>query len=98
MMRSFILVAVSCWTIVANAEPARERKHGPPPEARAHFEAGRSAFELGHFDEALSEFEASYKIQAAPLLLFNIAQTQRAIQTESAAPTQTPRLRSLKSC
>lgn len=43
-------------------------------EARRHFEAGRADYDLGHFDEALAEFEAAYRVKPLPAFLFNIGQ------------------------
>jgi hypothetical protein len=45
--------------------------------ARPHYEKGASEYNLGHFAEAISEFEKAYEQDAAPILLFNIAQAHR---------------------
>lgn len=41
-------------------------------EARALFEAGRTAFEAGRFSDALAHFEHSYELSARHVLLFSI--------------------------
>jgi iron complex outermembrane receptor protein len=46
-------------------------------EAKAHFEAGQRAFDVGKFDEAAKEFVATYEMIGDPLLLYNIAQAYR---------------------
>ena len=46
-------------------------------EARAHTKAGTAAFNLGHYDEAVLEYEAAYKAVPAPVLLYNIGQANR---------------------
>jgi tetratricopeptide (TPR) repeat protein len=39
--------------------------------AKAHFELGRAQFKHGDYEGALREFDESFKLQAAPLLLYN---------------------------
>jgi tetratricopeptide (TPR) repeat protein len=46
-------------------------------EAKRLHNAGASAYRLGHFDEALEQFEASYRLTHFPELLFNVAQLHR---------------------
>jgi tetratricopeptide (TPR) repeat protein len=43
--------------------------------ARALFQAGKSAYEAGHFEEALHEFNEGYRLSPRPEFLLNIAQT-----------------------
>ncbi len=45
--------------------------------AKPHYEKGASEYNLGHFAEAISEFEKAYEQDPAPILLFNIAQAHR---------------------
>jgi tetratricopeptide (TPR) repeat protein len=55
---------------------------GEVPQARAEpetesaeqlYEAGRKAYRLGRYDEAVKKFERSYELSDQPLLLYNIA-------------------------
>jgi tetratricopeptide (TPR) repeat protein len=46
-------------------------------EAREHFRKGSKAFDLGHYADAIKEYEAAYDIKEDPALLFNIAQAYR---------------------
>lgn len=46
-------------------------------EARDHFRKGSKAFDLGHYQEAVKEYEAAYSLREDPALLFNIAQAYR---------------------
>ena len=46
-------------------------------EARALYREGSSLFQLGKYEEALEKFEACYKLSPLPLILYNIALTQR---------------------
>jgi len=39
--------------------------------AKAHFELGRAQFKHGDYEGALREFDESFKLQQAPLLLYN---------------------------
>ena len=40
-------------------------------QARAHFRAGRSLYDLGRFAQAAQEFESAYRLAERPELLFN---------------------------
>jgi tetratricopeptide (TPR) repeat protein len=46
-------------------------------KAREHYSVGLRAFDLGKYDEAISEFEEAYRCKDAPGLLYNIAQAYR---------------------
>lgn len=45
--------------------------------AREHYRRGTNAFNLGHYLEAVKEYEAAYQLKEDPALLFNIAQAYR---------------------
>jgi Tetratricopeptide repeat len=45
--------------------------------ARPHYEKGATEYNLGHFADAIAEFEKAYELDPAPILLFNIAQAHR---------------------
>jgi tetratricopeptide (TPR) repeat protein len=45
--------------------------------ARAFYEQGLSAYNLGNFDDAIKAFSEAYSISQAPGLLFNVAQSHR---------------------
>jgi tetratricopeptide (TPR) repeat protein len=47
----------------------------PVTEAQAHYRKGLTAYELGHFDQAIEAFARAYELDPAPILLFNIAQS-----------------------
>jgi hypothetical protein len=53
--------------------------HALTPEAksRIHFQRGMSAFELGKFKKALSEYYEAYALTPLPGFLFNIGQCHR---------------------
>jgi hypothetical protein len=64
---TLLVVALACS--VAHAEAAAE--------AKEHFSRGVKLYNLGHFQEAIPEFEKAYDLEPAPILLFNIAQSHR---------------------
>lgn len=45
--------------------------------AEQHYDRGMKAYDLGRFDEAIAEFEKAYELSSDPVLLFNLAQSQR---------------------
>jgi tetratricopeptide (TPR) repeat protein len=53
--------------------------------AREHFRRGTNAFNLGHYLEAVKEYEAAYQIKEDPALLFNIGQSYRLAGQNEAA-------------
>jgi len=59
------------------AWPSLAAEPGGRSEAGPHFQRGAQAYAIGHFDEAITEFESAYKLDPAPILLFNIAQANR---------------------
>ena len=46
-------------------------------EARAHFDKGSKAYELGLFDEAIAEYTEAYKLKDDPAFLYNLGQAHR---------------------
>jgi tetratricopeptide (TPR) repeat protein len=45
--------------------------------AREHYRRGMKAYDLGHYGDAVKEFEAAYSAQDDPVLLFNLGQAYR---------------------
>src|SRR5882757_6383592 len=45
--------------------------------ARPFYDKGVTEYTLGHFPEAIAQFEKAYEIDPAPILLFNIGQAHR---------------------
>lgn len=45
--------------------------------ARAHYEKGKRAYDLGHYAEAAREYEIAYEAKDDPALLFNLGQAHR---------------------
>jgi tetratricopeptide (TPR) repeat protein len=54
-------------------------------EAKQHFRRGATEYNLGHFQEAIAEFEKAYQLDPSPILLFNIGQAHRKLGNGSQA-------------
>ncbi|SRR5258706_11844240 len=70
-VRSVVLLGLMLPALVGAGED------DPRSSARAHFDDGTKAFDLGHYEEAITEYELAYKLHDDPALLYNIAQAQR---------------------
>src|SRR5262249_22729345 len=66
---------VSCFFLVAmllaRSTPACAQKDD---EARTLYQQGLRLYNLGEYDRAIEKLKTSYRLSAAPLLLYNIAQ------------------------
>jgi tetratricopeptide (TPR) repeat protein len=60
----------------ARAEPRRGGATAEDRQARDEFQAGRSAFDDGRYEDALPHFEKAYELSPRPQLLYNIAKTE----------------------
>jgi hypothetical protein len=74
-LRGFSILILTL-TLIAGARVAGASEAGKKA-AKPHYEKGASEYNLGHFAEAISEFEKAYEQDPAPILLFNIAQAHR---------------------
>jgi tetratricopeptide (TPR) repeat protein len=70
--RRFLGVALGAALWCASAARGED-----PDKARERYAVGLRAFDLGKYDEAISEFEDAYRYKDAPGLLYNIAQAYR---------------------
>ena len=70
--RALVAVAVAFVALAASAAHA-----DPESDAQEHFKRGVKLYNLGHFQEAIPEFEKAYDFDPQPILLFNIAQSHR---------------------
>jgi tetratricopeptide (TPR) repeat protein len=66
-----LVIASAALTSVARAESRGKQT------AEAHYEKGMKAYTLGHFPEAIEEFERAYDLRTEPIFLYNIAQSHR---------------------
>lgn len=65
----FLLVASLCLASVVHADDRTE--------AHKHYIKGTKAFDLGAYDEAISEYSIAYRIKDDPALLYNLGQAHR---------------------
>jgi tetratricopeptide (TPR) repeat protein len=79
-----LALAVIWWSLAADPVAAAPKR--PPAStaearqeklARAHFDRAEKAFNLGRFDEALTEYQSAYEALPLPAFVFNIAQCHR---------------------
>ena len=75
-LRSVVLVAVRAAPAWASPAAARAGARRPGP-GRALFEQAEAKFNLGRFDEALTDYQAAYEVEPLPAFLFNIGQCYR---------------------
>jgi len=85
----FATLARSAWAAEPTRKSARgaKTKHSPIPAAadiavdlvaaKAAFQDGLRAFNLGLWDDAIAGFQRSYRLSGDAALLFNVAQAQR---------------------
>ena len=66
--RSLLLLAL-LTPAVAKAQPAADETD----RARARYEAGRSLYQVGRYDDAIREFSAGYDASQKPRFLYNLA-------------------------
>lgn len=67
------LLAISALLL---ASPARG-DDSATEQARQHYEIGSQQYDLGHWDEAIREYETAYELRPDPSFLYNLAQAYR---------------------
>ena len=67
-------VSIACVLALTVARPSYADSVN---DAREHYKQGRIAFDLGHYEDAIIEYEQAYKLKDDPAILFNIAQAHR---------------------
>jgi tetratricopeptide (TPR) repeat protein len=70
LMACLALVGALWIAPVARAQTAAD-------DARAHYEAGKKAFRLGDYDDAIKSWREGYKLKGDPKFLYNIGQAYR---------------------
>jgi hypothetical protein len=69
-LRSALTLALLSTAAIAQAQD-------PAQDSQAHYQRGRTAYDLGRFDEAVQEFEQAYLLKPNPALIFNLAQAHK---------------------
>jgi hypothetical protein len=82
VLASLLVASVAQGTITRAQEPA---EHHPRDDARTLFRRGAEAYADERYAEALEAFEASYRAREVPVVLFNLAQTLRALDRPAEA-------------
>jgi len=81
MRRLFGSVPLALVLVLVLGLGASARAADEPPSAaaaaREHYQKGTSFYDLGKYNEAITEFEAAYEIKNDPALLYNLAQSYR---------------------
>ena len=79
MNKSVVVVLVGLLVAPSAALAQQKGKKLDPDEvkARALFGEAQKAYDLGQFDQALTQYTEAYKLRPLPGFLFNIAQCQR---------------------
>lgn len=72
-----ILRLTAVMAVLAVAGAASAEQLDDVNAARTHYKKGTRAFELGHYSEAIKEYEAAYEAKDDPALLYNIGQAYR---------------------
>src|SRR6476660_9597129 len=72
MTKRVMVMVLAFAASVASAQPAGDEK-----AAEDYFNKGNTAYNLGHFDEAVGWFTKAYEAWAQPEFLYNIAQSYR---------------------
>jgi tetratricopeptide (TPR) repeat protein len=70
----FAIVA-SVVALTATSPPANAA--GDKAAAKKIFRKGVTEYNLGHFEDAITDFEQAYELDHSPILLFNIGQSHR---------------------
>jgi hypothetical protein len=87
--RAWIIAATAaCLWVSAPALAQTPTSSSDDERARTHFTAGRSYFEEGNYEQALSEFQHAYELSHRAPLLVNVANCQERLgQWREAAAT-----------
>jgi hypothetical protein len=87
-MSKLIVISLLCVSLTAAAKPKSTESNGADRHrlARIWFERGREHFERLHmYDEAIADFQESYRYDPQPLLLFDIANVARVAHKDDMA-------------
>lgn len=83
--RPFRSIAFSVFALSLLLAPVIARAESDDERARLHFQAGRSYFEQGRYEDSLREWQESYRLSNRQILLVNIANAQeRLLQFDAA--------------
>jgi tetratricopeptide (TPR) repeat protein len=75
--KPIVVALLALFVASAALTPAARAESRGKQTAEAYYEKGMKAYTLGHFPEAIAEFEKAYELRAEPIFLYNIAQSHR---------------------
>lgn len=78
------IVTILCAAALLATSGARAQ-NGNADSAQVHFDRGAKLYNLGHFQDAIPEFEKAYDLDPSPIFLFNIAQSHRQLGNKERA-------------
>lgn len=81
-MSALLVIVAMASTVFADEASERQQAR---VEAKSHYTKGVTAFDLGQYDLAITEYEAAYKIINEPSLLYNLGQAHRLARHPSQA-------------
>lgn len=84
-LRSCLLALALVLVTPAVALGQRQASDSRDTEARSLFEAGRSAFQDGRFEDARVDFSRAYELSGRPELLYNLASAEDRLRDDAAA-------------
>src|SRR5205814_1503712 len=79
--RRGLLIAVVILLAGASSAEAAPGK----AEAKRHYRKGVTEYNLGHFQNAIAEFDKAYSLDPSPILLYDIAQSHRKLGNDREA-------------
>jgi tetratricopeptide (TPR) repeat protein len=85
---SIAVVSASCFvssSVRADDDADKLGGSAGDDHARKFFEAGRSAYDIGNYAEALNDFQQAYELSDRPQLLYNIGQCADRLRLDETA-------------
>jgi tetratricopeptide (TPR) repeat protein len=77
LWRSRTMKPLICFLVLAAYGAGSVHAADRVAEARDHYKRGLAAYGLGNYSEAAGEYEAAFKLEPDPALLYNAAQAHR---------------------
>jgi hypothetical protein len=71
------LATVACVVAAAPRDAQAQVTEETKKKAREYYDRGQTAYNLGRFDDAITEFSKGFEIYPEPVFLYNIAQSHR---------------------
>jgi tetratricopeptide (TPR) repeat protein len=75
-MRKKVQSCLLAALVLVLASPARG-DDSATEQAKQHYETGSKQYDLGHWDDAIREYETAYELRPDPSFLYNLAQAYR---------------------